>query len=88
MDISTISQLVGTVGFPIAVTAYLLWDAHQSRQEHAEEMDKVTTALNNNTEAIVKLSDRIAYLENVPRAIGQNPVKKVTETKQDPSPSE
>lgn len=74
VDVNVISQLVATVGFPIAVTAYLLWDSRQSRLEHKEEMDKVTTALNNNTEAIVKLSDRIDFVEK--------------SAKQDPSPSE
>ncbi len=59
MDINALSQLIGTVGFPIAVTAYLLWDSRQSRLDHKEEMDKVTTALNNNTEAIIHLTDKM-----------------------------
>lgn len=64
---NAISQMVGTLGFPIAVCAYLLWDNRQNRKDHKDEMDKITTALNNNTEAIVKLSDKIEFASMSPK---------------------
>ncbi len=59
MDISALTQLIGSLGFPIAMCCYLLW--HQSKQDekHSEEMDKITEALNNNTVALTQLTERM-----------------------------
>lgn len=50
---------ISTVGFPIVmcVLMYVMNDKQDIR--HAEEIDKVTQALNNNTIALTKLLDKL-----------------------------
>lgn len=70
MDANTITALVTSVGFPILVSiacGYALkymFDVMMRRLEdeskrHAEEVEKITEALNNNTTALTILSERI-----------------------------
>lgn len=59
MDIGTIAQLVGSLGFPIVMCGALFWKMNSQDRDHKEEMDKITIALNNNTEAIIKLTSHI-----------------------------
>lgn len=71
LDISSIAQLIGTLGFPIAACIYLFYSMQKEREqnaaqreadrlEHKLEMEKVTDALNNNTLVIQKLVDTLA----------------------------
>ena len=59
MDIATIGSLIGSLGFPIVCCGALFWYINNQGKQHREEMEKITTALNNNTialnELIVKL---------------------------------
>ena len=66
MDGQTIASLISTLGFPIVACIGLGWyvkyqtdknfeTTKQMRQEHIEEMNKITEALNNNTIALQKL---------------------------------
>lgn len=70
MDVSTISSLVSTLGFPIVICLVLIvgfkymFDKFMDRnakitQDHKQEMDAVTTALNNNTVVLQKLCDKL-----------------------------
>lgn len=70
MDINAITTMIGTLGFPIACVIAMFVregkDAEARREERrierearAEEADKWTTALNNNTAAIRELVDYI-----------------------------
>lgn len=70
MDVNTICQTVGTVGFPIVCAIAMGWyvkyvtdrnreDIDKLNEQHQQEMKEVTTALNNNTLALQKLSDVI-----------------------------
>mgnify|MGYP001697598536 CR=1 FL=1 len=59
MDASAIIQIVGTLGFPIVMCGALFWRQVKSDEQHKEEMDKLSEALNNNTQAIIKLSDNL-----------------------------
>ena len=70
MDLSSIAQLIGTLGFPIAACCYLFYSMQKEREqnaaqreadriEHKQEMDKVTDALNNNTIVVQKLVDAL-----------------------------
>lgn len=60
-----IVQLISQVGFPIAVAAYLLYQNKQEQESHEKEMLSLVEALNNNTNALTKLSERIGENENV-----------------------
>lgn len=61
MDIASISQLISTVGFPIACVCamFYMWD--KEREAHKAEMDKVTEAVNNNTLALTKLEEHLKH---------------------------
>lgn len=59
MDANTIIQLVGSLGFPIIMCGALFWRQVKSDEQHKAEMDKLSEALNNNTMAITKLSDKL-----------------------------
>lgn len=70
MDWSAITQAVTTIGFPIVMCGAMAWyvkyitDKHREEvtklnEQHQQEMDKVTTAINNNTLALTKLCERM-----------------------------
>lgn len=59
MDANTIIQMVGSLGFPIVMCGALFWRQVKSDEQHKAEMDKLSEALNNNTMAITKLSDKL-----------------------------
>lgn len=70
MDTPTILQIVSTVGFPIAACFGMGWyfkyttdkereERVKMNEQHRQEMQEVTIALNNNTLAIQKLCDKI-----------------------------
>lgn len=63
MDISVITQLVGSLGFPIVCCGALFWKQVKSEQHHTEEMLKISEALNNNTLALQKLTDSLSVKE-------------------------
>lgn len=69
-DISSIMQIIGTLGFPIAACIYLFYSMQKEREqnvaqreadrlEHKREMEQMTSALNNNTLVIQKLVDTL-----------------------------
>lgn len=58
MDANTIIQLVGSLGFPIVMCGALYWRMLKSDEQYKAEMDKLSEALNNNTIALTKLSDK------------------------------
>ena len=55
MELDAIISSVSNLGFPIACVIILFWYLNKERESHKEEMDKLTEALNNNTQAINKL---------------------------------
>lgn len=61
-----LTNFISNFGFPIAVCIYLFWDRNKEREQHREEMARLTeehkqetaaltTAINNNTLALEKL---------------------------------
>lgn len=76
MDPSSIVSLVGSLGFPIVACIYMAHyvnkqidsyrqDLKEIQTEHKEEIGKVTEALNNNTRAVIELSDYIKRKDDV-----------------------
>ena len=59
MDINSLIQLVGSLGFPIVACGALFWRMVKSDEQHKEEMNKISEAINNNTSALVKLTERL-----------------------------
>lgn len=59
MDVTAITQIVSTLGFPIAMCIYLLYRDSKRDEAHKEEMAKMTEAINNNTIALTQLAERM-----------------------------
>lgn len=59
MDVNALIQLVGSLGFPIVACVALFWRMVKSDEQHIEEMNKMSEALNNNTSALVKLTEKL-----------------------------
>ena len=57
MDVSLMTQLITNMGFPIACVLALFWFWNKEREDHKEELQQITTALNNNTQALIKLEE-------------------------------
>lgn len=60
MDLSAITTLIGSLGFPIAACIACFWMLNKEREEHKIEMQKVTEAITNNTIALNTLTERIS----------------------------
>lgn len=52
---SAVSQLISSVGFPIAACVALFWQMNRESTQHKQEMDALKESLNQNTLAITKL---------------------------------
>lgn len=63
MEIATVTELIGSIGFPIAMCLLLYYRMEKQDEQHKEEMDKITSALNNNTRALNELSIRMEKSE-------------------------
>lgn len=59
MDVTAITQFVSTVGFPIAACVAMFWMVNKQNDNHKQEIDKMSEALNNNTIALTKLTDKL-----------------------------
>ena len=59
MDANAIIQIVGSLGLPVVMCGALFWRQVKSDEQHKEDMNKLSEALNNNTQAIIKLSDNL-----------------------------
>ena len=57
--VTTISQLVSNLGFPIACVCVMFWQQNEERKNHAAESEKWVEALNRNTVAIEQLCAEI-----------------------------
>lgn len=61
MDIGVITQLTGSLGFPIACVVAMFFFWNKEREDHKSEMQKMTEALNNNTLALIKIESIIEH---------------------------
>lgn len=61
MDIMDLSQIISTVGFPIAAYIAMFWYMIHQSDTHKEEMDAVKEALSANTAALIELK---TYMES------------------------
>lgn len=59
MDANVILQAISTVGFPIVVCLICFWYIKESQEQHKQEIDKLSDALNNNTLVMQKLVDKL-----------------------------
>ena len=70
MDITQVTQMIMNVGFPIVMCGAMAWyvkdtsdkyreEVRQLNEQHNNEMQQITTALNNNTLALQRLCDKL-----------------------------
>lgn len=55
MDIATLTTLIGSLGFPIVCCIALFWYMTKNMEQHKEEMNKMSEAINNNTNVMNQL---------------------------------
>lgn len=59
MDIQTITTIITTVGFPIAVCIICFWYINKQTETHKEETKALTDAVNNNNTLLQRLLDKL-----------------------------
>lgn len=64
MDYNAITQTVSTLGFPIVMCGALFWKSNKSDQQHKEETDRLSEALNNNTAVMQRLVEKLGGANN------------------------
>lgn len=62
MDLSQVTSLITSVGFPIVACIYMAYMVKDMNDKHKDEMDSMRDALNANTNAIDKLEALINQL--------------------------
>lgn len=63
MDVSTISQLVNNLGFPIVCVGVMFWMLNKERESHAAESERWTEVVKENTEALRDLKEVVSMLK-------------------------
>ena len=59
MDVSSIVQVIGSLGFPIAACIAVFWYLMKESENHKAEVNKLSEALQNITLALTKLCDEL-----------------------------
>lgn len=70
MDFSALVQAVTSLGFPVVCCGAVMWyvkyltDSNRAEiddmtMQHREEMQQITQAVQNNTEALIRLTERL-----------------------------
>lgn len=64
MDVTTITQLIGSLGFPIACCVALFWYMIKEKDAHKAEMEELRKSVEANTLAINKLCAHLGGTNN------------------------
>lgn len=64
MDVSTISQLVSNMGFPIVCVGVMFWMQNKERESHAAESERWTEVVKENTKALRDLKEVVTLLKD------------------------
>lgn len=64
MDFNTVTSMIGTLGFPIAMCLLMWHSMEENNKMHKEEVDGLKEVINQNTIALNKINDRLDFLEN------------------------
>jgi hypothetical protein len=59
MDISAITTLISSVGFPIACCIYLIYSNNKMAEKHTEEVEKLRETVENNTKVMMRLCSKL-----------------------------
>lgn len=64
MDVTTITQLVGSLGFPIVCCGALFWYMMKEKESHKAEMEELCKSVEANTLAINNLCVHLGGVNN------------------------
>lgn len=64
MPINDILSAISTVGFPIACCVYLIYNNTKMDEKHSEEIEKLRVTVQNNTEVMIKICERLGLKDN------------------------
>lgn len=64
MDVTTVTQLIGSLGFPIVCCAALFWYLVKEKDAHKEEMEELRKSVEANTTAINSLCQHLGGGKN------------------------
>lgn len=64
MNVNDVTTLISSLGFPIVCCGALFYANIKQNSAWQETIGKITDALNNNTQALTKLSERLGGNEN------------------------
>ena len=59
MDVSIVTQIVSSVGFPIACCIFLFWNQNKQEERHKDEVEKLRASLDNNTKVMNKILKKL-----------------------------
>ena len=59
MDVSTLTQLIGSYGFPIVACGALFWYIVKEQRENRKVQDELKTAIQNNTNVMNQLCEAV-----------------------------
>lgn len=64
MDVTMVTQLVGSLGFPIVCCGAMFWYLVKEKDEHKEEMEELRKSVEANTIAINSLCQHLGGGKN------------------------
>ena len=64
MDIEVISQIIGTLGFPIVACGALFWMINKQEERHKEEISDLRKTIEENTNVLASLKELISLVIN------------------------
>lgn len=64
MDVTMVTQLVGSLGFPIVCCSALFWYMVKEKDAHTEEMEEMRKSVDANTTAINSLCQHLGGKSN------------------------
>lgn len=63
MNIGDITQLIGSLGFPIVMCFYMMKVNRETSQDHREEVAELRKAVENNTLVVQRVLDKLEEKE-------------------------
>lgn len=58
-SLTVITQLIGSLGFPIAVSLVCFWYINKQEERNKSEIEKLATAITNNTAVMQSLLNKL-----------------------------
>ena len=62
MDMATIAQLIGSLGFPIVAYFVMMQELSKERESHREEMNELRDVIEKNTNALNNMAEVVNTL--------------------------